>query len=121
MQENKKDNVISLSKDVQLTQVNSQITSGQTSNLYNSLTCNSGSSFAVGQAGSLLNAAQNSITLGNYYPYYSYPYYTYNHSKDVVIRKVENGWVVTKNYKEYIAKNEKDLVKILLKEEIKGK
>lgn len=67
----------------------------------------------------------NNITAngGLYYPYgYSgYPYYQYStpsyNAKDILVRKVENGWIVVKLGKEYICSNEKDLSRLITKEE----
>lgn len=62
------------------------------------------------------NAISNSI-LYPYYPYYPYYGYPTTNYKDIVIRKVENGWIIVKYGKEYICTNEKDLAKLITKEE----
>lgn len=53
------------------------------------------------------------------YPRITYPTYTQNYTplNKIEIQRVENGWILIKNYKTYIIKKEEEILKYLKDEE----
>lgn len=81
----------------------------------NVLSLNGDTTLTTSDSTHTINGQVNSsIGLLSTAPYYTYPYTTYTSpSPWVSIDKAENGFIIRKGYKTYIAKNPEDVIKYL--------